>query len=210
MALALLIALAIIVFVLYIIVTRVALAPPETTVDPYAGISGTVATVYTSTTGSSSGTTDATATGALLVRPNSATSSSFLKATSIADFRATNLLDGDLASGWNEGVDGIGTGEWVRFDFGKPIRLARIDIANGYQRDEQRFAGNPRVKTLELRYSDRTTQLVQLLDTTGLQSIKPATDETESITFTIISVYPRYEWEDTALSEIRVYEAVGR
>ncbi len=142
MALALLLALAILVFVLYTIVTRV-LAPTETTLDPYAGTSGTVATLYTSTTGSatdSTGTTDAA--GAIQVRPDSATASSSLTATLISDFQPTNLLDGDPASAWNEGADGPGIGEWVLYDFGEPVPLARIEIANGYQRDEERFAGD--------------------------------------------------------------------
>jgi predicted nucleic acid-binding Zn ribbon protein len=209
MALALLLALAILVFVLYTIVTRV-LAPTETTLDPYAGTSGTVATLYTSTTGSatdSTGTTDAA--GAIQVRPDSATASSSLTATLISDFQPTNLLDGDPASAWNEGAEGPGIGEWVLYDFGEPVPLARIEIANGYQRDEERFAATARVKSLELAYSDGTKQLVQLLDAQGLQTIKPAVKETAQITFTIISVYPRYEWEDAALSEIRVYESIG-
>jgi F5/8 type C domain len=208
MALALLLALAILVFVLYTIVTRV-LAPTETTLDPYAGASGTVATLYTSTTGSATDTTGTDTAGAIQVRPDSATASSSLTATLISDFQPTNLLDGDPASAWNEGADGPGIGEWVLYDFGEPVPLARIEIANGYQRDEERFAATARVKSLELAYSDGTKQLVQLLDAQGLQTIKPAVKETAQITFTIISVYPHYEWEDAALSEIRVYESIG-
>ena len=209
MALAMLLALAILVFVLYTIVTRV-LSPTETTLDPYAGTSGTVATLYTSTTGAGTGQTGSSDTaGAILVRPDSATASSALKATLITDFRPTNLLDGDLASAWNEGADGLGVGAWVRFVFGESVPLSRVEVANGYQRDDERFAGNVRVKSLELEYSDGTKQLVQLLDAKGLQTIEPAVEETAQITFTIISVYPRYEWEDAALSEIRVYERVG-
>ena len=152
MAVAMLLALAITVFVLYTIVSR-ALAPTETTVNPYAGVSGTVATLTTSTTGGSgTGTTDGGNTGgAILVRPHAATASSSLKATTITDFRPTNLLDGDLATAWNEGADGTGVGEWVRFEFDGVIPLTRIEIANGYQKDAERFSGNVRVKSLELR-----------------------------------------------------------
>jgi hypothetical protein len=209
MAFALLLALAVTVFVLYTIVTRV-LAPTETTVDPYAGVSGTVATLITSSTsGSNTGTTGGgTAGGSVLVRPRAATASSSLKATSIADFRPTNLLDGDLASAWNEGAKGDGVGEWVRLEFEGVVSLARIEIANGYQRDAERFAGNVRVKNIELQYSGGTTQVVQLLDAQGLQVIKPAVRDTEWIKLTILSVYPKYKWQDAALSEMRVYETI--
>ena len=209
MALAMLLALAVTVFVLYTIVTRV-LTPTETTVDPYAGVSGTVATLNTSaTSGSNTGTTGGgTVGGSILVRPHAATASSTLKATGIADFRPTNLLDGDLASAWNEGANGAGVGEWVRLEFDEVIPLARMEIANGYQRDAERFAGNVRVKNIELQYSGGATQVVQLLDAQGLQEIRPAVKSTEWIKLTILSVYPTYKWQDAALSELRVYETI--
>ncbi len=50
--------------------------------------------------------------------------------------------------------------------------------------------------------------MVQLLDTQGLQVIKPAAKDTEWIKLTILSVYPTYKWEDAALSEVRVYETI--
>jgi hypothetical protein len=162
------------------------------------------------TGGSTTGTTGSGATeGSILVRPHAATASSTLRATTITDFRPTNLLDGNPASAWNEGADGTGVGEWVRLEFNEPISLARIEIANGYQRDAERFSGNVRVKSIELEYSDGTKpQVVQLLDSQGLQLIKPAAKETEWIKLTILSVYPTYKWPDAALSEMRVYEII--
>ena len=209
MSFAILLALAITVFVLYTIVSRTLTPSTDTTADPYAGVSGTVATLVTSTTtGSNTATTSGVLGGSVLVRPQAATSSSTLKATNMADFRPTNLLDGDLGSAWTEGSDGSGVGEWVRFDFAEVIPLARIEIANGNQKDAEHFSGDERVKTLELQYSDGTTQVVQLLDAEGLQTIKPKTEETQWIKFTIFSIYPSYKWEDAALSEVRVYETI--
>jgi hypothetical protein len=209
MAFAMLLALAVTVFVLYTIVTR-ALGPTETTVGPSTGVSGTVATMQTSTTGgANTGTTSGVGLGgSILVRPHAATASSTLKATSFTDFRPTNLLDGNLASAWTEGADGSGVGEWVRLEFEETVPLARIEIANGYQRDAERFSGDERVKTIELQYSDGTVQVVQLLDAEGLQVIKPKTPDTQWIKLTILSVYPSFKWEDAALSEMRVYETI--
>jgi hypothetical protein len=197
------------VFVLYTLVDR-ALAPStDTTTDPYAGISGTLATLQTSTTaGGNTVTTGGAIGGTILIRPRAATASSSLKAPTIADFRPTNLLDGDLASAWNEGAPGSGIGEWVRLDFDAIIPLDRIEIANGHQKDADRFSSGERVKSLELQYSDGTYQVVQLLDEQGLQLIKPKAKETEWIKLTILSVYPTHELEDAALSEVRVYQTI--
>jgi hypothetical protein len=210
MALAMLLALAVTTFVLYTIVTRVVTPSTDTTADPYSGVTGTLATVTTSTTsGTNTGGTDGAIGGALLVRPSSVTASSILKATSMADFGPTNLLDSDPTSAWVEGVSGTGLGEWVRLDFVDAIPLARIEIANGYQKDHDRFAGNARVKSLELQYSNGVVQVVQLQDVEGLQVIEPSTDETQWIKATIRSIYPTYVWPEAALSEVRVYETAG-
>jgi hypothetical protein len=231
MAFAILLALAVAVFVLYTIVERVLNPTTQTTASSiYGGVSGTVATLITTSTtpvttagantgttvaGANTGTTFDTNTptssglgGSVLVRPHAATASSSLDPTSIGDFRPTNLLDGDLSTVWTEGATGGGVDEWVRLDFDEPITLARIEIANGNQKDKERFAGDERVRTLEIQYSDSTTQIVQLLDAEGLQLISPATKETQWIKLTILSVYPKYTWDQAALSEVRVYETI--
>jgi predicted nucleic acid-binding Zn ribbon protein len=208
MALAMLLALGVTTFVLYTIVTRVLDPSTDTTVDPYAGVTGTLATLTTSTTsGTNTGGTDGVTGGAILVRPSSVTASSIMQATNMADFGPTNLLDGDPSSAWVEGASDTGVGEWVRLEFADTIPLSRIEIANGYQKDQERFSGNARVKSLELQYSNGVVQVVQLRDVEGLQVIEPSTDETQWIKATILSIYPTYVWPEAALSEMRVYEA---
>ncbi len=211
MGIALLIILAIAVVVLLTIVNR-ALDSGEN-VDPLAGQSGTTATISESVTDVSTddGTDGGTGTSSGLVstqiRPTSAKASSILEATSTIAYRATNLLDGDLATAWNEGVDGPGIGEWVRFDFSEQLVLTRIEIANGYQKDSERFAGNPRVKSLKVEYSNGAVQMVTLLDTEEFQTITPTTPQPiEWFKLIIVSVYPGAKWEDTALSEVRIYK----
>jgi hypothetical protein len=209
MALAILLALAVTVFVLYTIVNRV-VTPTQTTADPYAGVSGTLATLSTSTstTGGPVTTNGGAVGGTILVRPYAATASSSLKATSVTDFRPTNLLDSDLTSAWADGAAGTGVGQWVRLEFDQTIPIIRIDIANGYQKDADTFAAYERVKSIGLQYSDNSTQVVELLDTEGLQVIQPAVKETRWIKLTILSVYPTNQFENAALSEVQVYETI--
>lgn len=204
MAFAFLLILAATTFVGYVVISR-ALDSGED-IDPFAGRPGTTATITTTANpgSESSGSTSSTL-ASTLVRPTSVAASSALQATSTNSYRATNLVDGDLATAWNEGVEGPGEGEWVRFDFSQELVLARIEIANGYQKDDDRFLGNPRVKSMKLEYSNGSVQLVDLLDAEDLQTVIPIRQEVEWVKFVIVSVYPGYEWEDTALSEVRIY-----
>lgn len=208
------------VFTLGVIVYRQ--IQPTENVDAFQGTSGTTASTSTTLGTGSSGTgsngtgadgsgssTTSTAPG-LVLRPQAAKASSVLEPTSTNNYRATNLLDGDLATAWNEGAQGPGIGEWVRLEFAEPVILAHIEIANGYQKDRDRFLGNARVKSLKLEYSNGTTQLVDLLDTKDFQSITTLRKATEWLKLTIVSVYPDYEWADAALSEVRVYELAAQ
>ncbi len=207
MALALLLALGITAFVLFLIVQRVLW--PEEAVDPYARVSGTTATLVTAAEDGGA-EPDGGGGGAILVRPRAAFASSILEASNTTDYRATNLLDGDLATAWCEGVEGPGIGEWVRLEFSRPLVLDRVEVANGYQQDPDRFRANARVRSLEVEYSNGVTQLVDLVDAQGLQIIDPAAKETEWVKLTIVSVYPSRTWDETALSEVRVFEAAGQ
>lgn len=205
MSFALLLVLAATVFALYSVVVRA--LEPEQEFDPFAGQEATDATVGTVTTQRPTGSTARTTTtlAGALIRPTSVTSSSALKATSTNNYKATNLLDGDLATAWEEGAEGPGISEWVKFEFSRQVTLTRIEIANGYQKDDDRYFGNPRVRSLGVEYSTGTIQLIDLLDTQEFQSIIPTRQPVEWVKLTILSVYPGDIWDDTALSEVRIY-----
>jgi hypothetical protein len=145
-----------------------------------------------------------------MLRPTAATSSSALKPTTVNNFRAPNLVDSDVTTAWIEGAEGTGAGEWVKFSFSAPVTLVRIDVANGNQKDEKYFKGDIRVKTVQLEYSSGSTQLVDLLDTQDLQSIKTLRERIDWIKVTIVSVYPGYTWANAALSEVRLYGLVDQ
>jgi hypothetical protein len=161
-----------------------------------------------STTATSGGSTTTRTTGQVLgtpVIPKSLAASSILAADGSNTYVVDNLADNNLTTAWSEGVGNPGLGEWVRFEFGKTVRVDRIEIANGYQKDSQRFRGNPRIRTLQIDYSDGSSQLVNLYDITGYQYVTTSSRATTYIKLTIISVYPGDKWEDTSLSEIRFF-----
>ncbi len=217
MALACLIGLAIAVFVLYLIVSKTIdpSADADTASTIYSGAPGTVATLGSATTQPSISTTTTAkaATGSILVRPSAATASSSLTATNITDFRPTNVLDGDPATAWVEGAKGTGAGEWVKFDFDDLISLVRIEIWNGYQKDDDSFTNYVRIKSIQIDYSDGSKQTIALQDEQGVQVIDPTDGGTKSlkvqwIKFTVLSVFPSHKFSNAALSDIRVYETL--
>jgi hypothetical protein len=213
---ALLLSLLIVVTVFYAIVARA--LSPQNDIAPFSdqqGIPATISTAPPTTTADSSagvptGATDVVSTTttipAMSIRPKATVSSSALKGTAIASFQATNLVDGDPTTPWQEGANGAGLGEWVRFEFTQPLELARLEILNGYQKDDERFVGNPRVRLVMVEYSSGATQLVELSDVRDPQIINPTSEAVEWVKLAIVSVYPGDKWEDTALSEVRIYE----
>jgi hypothetical protein len=213
MGFAMLLILAACIFLLAVVFARTLAAREDMNVSTgQSGIAATITTVPTGTV--STGFTNTTATtgadsirNAVLIRPTAAAASSTLQASQTNSYGVTNLLDGDVTTAWNEGQDGNGIGEWVQFNFSQDVVILRIEIANGYQKDDQRYQGNPRVQSLKVEYSNGTSQLVDLLDNKQLQIITPTREPITSVRLVIVSVYPGAEWDDTALSEVRFYKA---
>lgn len=171
------------------------------TTDGGGGVTSTQTTAATQTT-----TTLGSQPGRRLEIASSMGSST-LPAEGDNTYGASNATDGDLSTCWSEGIDGQGVGEWIRLALNRPVVLTTIEIANGYQKDDRRFYGNPRVARLLIEYSTGSSQTVQLYDSTGFQIVTPLADATEWVRFTIESTYPGENWQDTSISEIRLYEA---
>jgi len=136
--------------------------------------------------------------------------SSYIEPSAERTYGPDNLIDGDPATAWNEGAEGLGEGEWVRLHFETPVIPARLEVANGYQRDEERYTGNGRIEQMTVKYSDGTSQTVELEDRQGFQEVPLVPKETEWLLLTAESVYPGSTWEDLALSEIRVFGSRGQ
>ncbi len=113
------------------------------------------------------------------------------------------LFDGRLDFGWAEGVPGNGEGESLRFTFEKPAALDGMYVANGYQRSDDHFRKNGRVKKAEIYADGKLIQTVTLADSTGYQFVKFDKAVTAmEVTFKIVSVYPGSKYEDTVISEL--------
>jgi hypothetical protein len=142
---------------------------------------------------------------AVELEPQGVTASSELSSEQGNSYAAANVLDGDFDTSWQEGAGGTGEGEWIQFSFEQPVTVVRLDIANGYQRDDRRFLGNPRIERLRVEYDDGSSQILLLEDEQGYQSFDLEPTETQRLRLVIESVYPGERWEDASMSAIQFY-----
>jgi hypothetical protein len=121
-----------------------------------------------------------------------------------------NTLDGDPVTAWNSDGEVIGGPAPVTltYRFSKPVDLREIEIYNGYQRSEETFNNNSRVRRL-LVTTDATEQSFKLKDKQGKQTIAYDFGETDKVVLTIEDVYrdDTTKYEDCAISEVTFYRA---
>ncbi|MFP3897148.1 MAG: NADase-type glycan-binding domain-containing protein [Anaerolineales bacterium] len=139
-----------------------------------------------------------------------ASASSHLPSDRYGQYFAHAAVDESLDTAWAEGASGPGIGEWIEITFPGQFELYAIDLANGYQRSDDLFAKNNRVKQATLIFSDGEQMTVDLADERGRQHIdlietRGTTVETDTIRVIIDEVYPGTAYDDTCLAEIEIY-----
>lgn len=87
--------------------------------------------------------------------------SSTLQAGKNNSYSVENLVDGNPATAWVEGVDGYGEGQTLEFcmacnyDYACGAeQISKIHIVNGYAKNEATFKNNSRVNELEVRVTE--------------------------------------------------------
>src|SRR5690606_14949921 len=124
------------------------------------------------------------------------TSGSCLKGQGNITYKPDNIHDFDLFTDWvPDTTDGV-TGKKINFHF-RPLspRVNEIMIYNGYIKNTDLFNANARVKKFKLYINNVFYAILELADTTALQSfeITPIQSKDKSkdliLTFEIIEVY---------------------
>lgn len=151
------------------------------------------------------------------------TASSSLSDIGTNSYTPDLVFDGDVRTAWVEGVEGYGIGEFINVHFpAKGPQATVCYIVNGYNKDEQTWRNNSRVKSFNLYLDDKLLAKVHLQDSRDEQYfLLPDTlpnrvdttlykriqfmDESikvSTLRFEIIEVYKGDLYEDTAISEI--------
>jgi hypothetical protein len=174
-------------------------AAPPTTAAP-------TTTTTTASTTTTAGPTTTTTRPPQALPPKSVDASSQLPTDGATTYGPANLVDGKLATAWNEGAPSTGEGQYVSFRYDQKVRVTGLRIANGYQRTDATFAGNVRVRRLRVSFSDDSPPVeIELKDAKGFQDIifnHPYV--LTSLRLTILTTYPTRKWDDAALSEVQL------
>ncbi|MCP3061801.1 hypothetical protein LXT21_23745 [Myxococcus sp. K38C18041901] len=154
------------------------------------------------------------------LHPRRVTASSFLESgwnKHEQNYLPLYVADDDPATAWVEGVKGRGEGaslEWWGPALTKAKRY-RIFVRNGYQKSAKLFKANARPRKVRFEplvqgeTGARTTGLpleVELIDVQGWQEVRlPVPATVEGVRLTLVTTYPGSKYEDTCLSDLRVY-----
>jgi hypothetical protein len=136
--------------------------------------------------------------------------SSFLPTDRGGQYQSWMAVDGTFDTAWVEGVTGSGVGEWITLTFPGTIEVHSISLDVGYDRDDDIFFANNRVKKVTLTFSGAEQVELDFADIRGTQTIPlvraPSPNiETTFVTLTIEDIYPGTEYNDTCLAEIEIW-----
>ncbi|MFB6305971.1 MAG: hypothetical protein ABEH43_03110, partial [Flavobacteriales bacterium] len=145
-----------------------------------------------------------------------------IKASStLKNYKAENIYDGNFKTAWVEGKKGGGIGEWVEIELKEKMNIGMVLIINGYTKSKSIYEKNNKVKKIKISgvesnrtkshtlsdkefiplnnnllytFSDKIT-----LTTPGSISI---VDKFKKIRFEIKDIYEGTKYNDTCISEI--------
>jgi hypothetical protein len=121
-------------------------------------------------------------------------------------FVPENTLDGKLATAWNSNGAAGGT-LTLTYTFANPVRLGRIDFANGFQQNADAYARNRRVKKLTVT-ADGAEHAFDVTDTKDFQRLEFDFGTTRTVVLRIDDTYPGSRYNDLAISEV-VFHRLG-
>ncbi|WP_156130565.1 NADase-type glycan-binding domain-containing protein [Paenibacillus durus] len=130
------------------------------------------------------------------------TASSTLPKSKVSSHNSSQVIDGDTATCWCEGVKGNGIGQSFTIRFTKTIEIGSLKILPGYGKSISTYLENNSVRKARITFSDGTSIIADF--TKGSRFDLPEEKMTTSITFTILDIVPGSKYNDTCVSELAI------
>ncbi len=131
--------------------------------------------------------------------------SSVLKPQYGNSYGVANLFDASTGTAWVEGEPGNGIGEWITIEFETLRRVKSIHVQNGYQKSNDIFQKNNRVRQLRVVFSGGESQIFILEDRPSVQLLtlqRPV--EAYWLKLIIDDVWAGNKYTDTAITKLLV------
>lgn len=128
------------------------------------------------------------------------------------DNSANMVLDGKDETSWQEGVDGVGIGEQLTFQFNKECKVRYLSLKLGNWRNSDYYWKNNRPRTLEITTNNGTTATVTFPDEQKECWVEFSEDcPASDINIMIKDVYEgtSSKWNDTCIAGIEFYGVVN-
>ena len=123
------------------------------------------------------------------------------------NYKVENVIDDNPSTAWIEGVSDDGIGQFIQFSSNNTFRVDKIDIINGFSKNQKTYMKNNRVKKVIIEFSDKSQQVYELEDNNmEYQTIDIGGINTNSVKVIIQEVYTNGRvYKDTCISELSVY-----
>ncbi|MFN0037188.1 MAG: NADase-type glycan-binding domain-containing protein [Saprospiraceae bacterium] len=124
-----------------------------------------------------------------------------------AAYSPANLFDSRKEFVWAEGTASSGEGETLTFEFEQSVNITAIQIWDGYQRSDEHFSANARLRNFDFGEKGGAARNYTLRDTKAGQKIElSAPAKGAAFELKINSVYPGKDYKDLAISDIVFYD----
>lgn len=131
--------------------------------------------------------------------------SSVLKSQFGNSYGAVNLFDSSTGTAWVEGQQGNGVGEWITIEFETMRRVKSFTVQNGYQKNNDIFQKNNRVRQLRVLFSGGETRTFILEDKISAQYLSLSSPvQAYWMKFIIDDVWHGNKYMDTAITKLLV------
>lgn len=123
------------------------------------------------------------------------------------DYSAASAVDGDIASSWQEGEEGLGEGTGIRLDFDKARKVRYMVLYLGNWRSENMWEANARAASLTIRVGDSQEKDVEFSN--ERKAFCLSFDEPVEASYVSLYIKSGYEgdrWNDNCISEVEIYE----
>lgn len=123
-------------------------------------------------------------------------------------FSVANLFDSRKEFAWVEGnASSSGVNETLRFTFDQDVHITAIQIWNGYQRSDEHFSANARVRDFIFGQSGAAMHTYTMRDSKAGQIVELTTAAQGKVfEFQIKSIYPGRKYKDLAISDILFFD----